>query len=245
MTVSLTAPEGEQARELALANRILALKQIVDGFGHVSARSATRPDHFLLARNMAPAQVTAEDVHLYSLDGECVSQPGVRSYLERFIHGEIYRARPDVHAVVHAHALSVLPFAVVPGASLQAIFHMAGFLGDGLPLFEIRCCDPASDLLIRNRPLGVALADALGKAPGILMRGHGFTMVGATVRQAVYRAVYADANARIQLQAVGLGAPIYLNAAEARAADATNGSEVDRAWNLWVGEVEASRSAAA
>jgi ribulose-5-phosphate 4-epimerase/fuculose-1-phosphate aldolase len=234
---ALSEGEVQQAREIALANRILAGKDIVDGFGHVAARSADRPDHFLLARNMAPALVTPTDVLLFDLDGNCVSAPDARVYLERFIHGEIFRVRGDVQAVVHAHAVSVLPFAVVPDVPIRPIYHMSGFIGEGLPVFEIRACRHDSDMLIRDAALGVALAQTLGQASGVLMRGHGFTIVGESVQQAVYRAVYLDLNARVQAAAMALGDPVYLNPAEAKAAEATIHGQIHRPWELWARDV--------
>ncbi len=131
-------------------------------------------------------------------------RPGRRVYLERFIHGEIYRARPDVQAVVHSHSPNVIPFGVT-GTPLQPVFHMSGFLAEGSALFEIRDVAGDTDMLISNASLGEALAAALGSRSTVLMRGHGSTVVGASIEQAVYRAVYAEVNARLQTQAKQLG----------------------------------------
>ncbi len=223
--------------DLVMANRILALKNILDGFGHVSCRSAARPDHFLLSRSRAPALIRASDIHLFDLDGECRSDPAILPYLERFIHSEIYRRHPQVHAIVHSHAVAVLPFAVVPTVPLRAIVHMGAFIGEGLPVFEIRTVDQCSDMLIRNAPLGEALAGALGDSSAVLMRGHGMTVVGNSVRQAVFRTVYVEMNARIQAAAHRLGEPVYLSPAEASAASMTNDGVIDRPWALWQREV--------
>ena len=226
--------------ELVTANRILAQTGVVDAFGHVSARRPDRPDQFLLARNMAPALVKAGDILTFGLDSELVNGGSERVYLERFIHGEIYRARADVMAVVHSHSPSIIPFGAVPSAPLKPIFHMAGFLGAAAPVFEIRAvAGEASDLLIRDRELGKALAAALGEASVVLMRGHGSTAVGASLRQAVYRAVYAEVNARLQAEALGMGTPIYLTAQEAQAAAAANDTQLDRAWTFWAERAEA------
>jgi ribulose-5-phosphate 4-epimerase/fuculose-1-phosphate aldolase len=157
------------------------------------------------------------------------------SYLERFIHSEIYRARPDVTAVVHSHSPAVIPFCVVPGATLKPVSHMGGFIGEGAPIFEIRdTAGPTSDMLVRTPALGVALAKSLGAHSIVLMRGHGSTTVGVSLRQAVYRAIYAESNARLQAEALHLGAPIYLTRAEAEGAARANDNNMDRAWDLWV-----------
>jgi len=226
--------ERAAREELAIANRILVDQGVVDAFGHVSVRHPARADRFLLARNMAPASVTPDDVLEFDLDGEAVAPGAPRPYLERFIHGEVLRARPEVMAVVHSHSPAVIPFSVAQGVSLRAVSHMGSFLGVQTPVFEIRdVAGDASDLLIRDRPLGAALARSLGDRPAVLMRGHGVTVVGATLREAVFRAVYTEFNARIQLEALGLGPVTFLTAGEAAASAATNASQVDRAWNVW------------
>jgi ribulose-5-phosphate 4-epimerase/fuculose-1-phosphate aldolase len=220
--------------ELAIANRILADHGVVDAFGHVSARHDKAPDRFLLARNMAPALVTAADLLEFDLDGNPVAAAGRAVYLERFIHGEIYRARPDVQAVVHSHSPAVVPFGAVRESPLKPIWHMSGFIGEAAPVFEIRdTAGDGSDLLIRDNALGAALATSLGPATVVLMRGHGATIVGASVRQAVFRAVYTEVNARLQMQAIGLGTVTYLTREEAEATARSVGGQIDRAWNLW------------
>ena len=222
---------------VAMANHILVHHKVLDAFGHVSARHDQRPDRFLLARNMAPGLVTAADIMEFDLDGAPVNPDARKVYLERFIHGEIYRLRPDVMAIVHSHSASVVPFGVVPSVPLRAVFHMAGFIGTTTPIFEIReHAGLASDLLIRNRELGVALAQALGPAPLILMRGHGSTVVGPTLKLAVYRAVFAEINARLQADALRLGPVTYLTEGEGRATATTNAGQIDRAWDLWAAE---------
>lgn len=227
--------ELERLREdLATANRILFDQGVLDTFGHVSLRHPDHAERFLLSRNLAPALVTADDVLAFDLDGDPVEAKGEKVYLERFIHGEIYRARPDVHAVVHSHAASLLPFGIVSGVRLCPVCHMSGFITPDVPLFEIRRhAGEASDLLIRDPELGRHLARSLGDHPLILMRGHGVTVVGASLRQAVFRAVYTEANARIQTAALGLGAITCLTAAEAEAANAANDGQIGRAWDFW------------
>lgn len=217
--------------DLVAANHILFTHRVVDGFGHVSVRLG--PDRFLLARNMAPGLVTADDILTFDLDGEALDAQGRSVYLERFIHGEIYRARPDVQAVVHSHAATVIPFGVSQ-MPLRPIFHMAGFLRGPAPIFEIRDhAGEASDLLIRNRELGVALADSLGGNAVVLMRGHGATIVGNSLPQAVYRAIYTAVNAGLQSEALRLGEVTFLTEGEADAAAASNDGQLMRAWNLW------------
>jgi ribulose-5-phosphate 4-epimerase/fuculose-1-phosphate aldolase len=220
--------------ELVEANHILFDQKIVDGFGHVSARRPDRPDRFLLARSMAPGLVRASDIMTFDLDGAPAAADARASYLERFIHSEIYRARPDVGAVVHSHSRGVIPFGVARRARLRPIYHMCGFLGRGAPIFEIRdAAGDGSDLLVRDPALGAALARSLGDAAAVLMRGHGATVVGGTLRQAVFRAVYTELGAQLQAEALRLGPVAYLSAAEARAAAKTNDSQIDRAWSLW------------
>jgi HCOMODA/2-hydroxy-3-carboxy-muconic semialdehyde decarboxylase len=220
--------------EVALANRILAHQRVVDGFGHVSLRHPDRPDCFLLARSMAPALVTADDIICFGADGEPLDAKGRAVYLERFIHSEIYRVRPDVTSVVHSHSPSVVPFGVVRDVPLRPICHMSGFLAPAAPVFEIRVtAGRGSDMLIRDRRLGAALARGLGRHAAVLMRGHGSTVVGNTLRQAVFRAVYTEVNARLQADSMRLGTVTFLTDAEAAAASRTNDGQIDRAWDLW------------
>lgn len=232
--MTLQAPSPSLVADLVAANHILFDQGVVDAFGHVSVRHDGQPDRFLLARNMAPGQVRAEDILQYALDGTPLDAGDRRVYLERFIHGAIYRARPDVMAVVHSHSAAVLPFTVSRRTRLQPVCHMSGFLGAGTPLFEIReAAGDASDLLIRDDRLGTALADRLGGGNFVLMRGHGSTTTAPSLKLAVYRAVYAEINARMQLQALQLGEPEYLSPGECEATVATIEGQVERPWNLW------------
>lgn len=231
--------------DLVVANRILFDQGVVDAFGHVSVRHDKDPARFLLARSMAPALVTEADIVEHRLDGTPVDAAGRAVYLERFIHGAVYRARPDVQAVVHSHAPAVIPFGAVAGAPLRPLWHMCGFLARGAPVFEIReAAGEASDLLIRSQALGDALAGSLGTADVVLMRGHGATLVGPSLRHAVYRAVYTQMNATLQLQAMQLGATsggdvTFLTEAEGLAADEANSGQLERAWKLWKSAVGA------
>jgi len=220
--------------ELVAANHILFDQGVVDGFGHVSVRHPTESGRFLLARSIAPALVTAADVMEFDLDGNPLDDGGRAVYLERFIHSEIYHSRPDVGAVVHSHSPAVVPFSVAKHVRLRAVWHLGGVLGEGCPVFEIRtAAGPGTDLLIRDRALGAALAKSLGERSVVLMRGHGCTVVGSTVRQAVFNAIYTEVSAALQSEAMRLGTVIYLNREEAEAAAACNAAQIDRSWELW------------
>lgn len=219
--------------DLALANRILYDHQIVDGLGHASIRHPENPELFLLSANRAPALVRRQDIVTYRLDGTSVNPDAPRPYLERFIHSEIYRARPEVMAVVHSHSMSVIPFACTQ-VRLKPLFHMAGFLGEGSAHFEIRDSGGDTDMLISSPYLGQALAHSLGRHSCVLMRGHGSTVVGTSLQQAVYRAIYTEANARLQLSSLSLGEPTYLNEREAQLSSDMNDGQIPRSWALWV-----------
>ena len=221
--------------DLVAANRILYDQGVVDGFGHVSVRHDKRPEHFLLARSMAPGLVTAADIMEFDRDGEAVDAQGRTPYLERFIHSEIFKTRPEVQAVVHSHSPSVIPFGVV-AVGLQPIYHMSSFLGAGVPVFEIRDAGgPATDMLIRNTALGAALATTLGDCAVALLRGHGNVVVGGSIREVVFRAVYTEINARLAADALrlGQGRVMFLSEAEAKASTETNRAQIGRPWELW------------
>lgn len=232
--VLAVAPDLELIDDLVTANRILYDQGIVDAFGHVSVRHDKDPERFLLARNMAPGTVTHDDIVEFHLDGTPVNAGGRSVYLERFIHGEIYRARPDVMAIVHSHSPTVVPFSVVKNVTFRPVCHMSGFLGKGAPIFEIReTAGDASDHLIRSNELGEALAKSLGESSLVLMRGHGSTTVGPSLKHAVYRAVYAEINAQLQTGAMRLGEVTYLTEAEAETACRNIETQVARPWALW------------
>ena len=226
------------AEKLALANRILYDQNVVDGFGHISVRHDKSPEHFLLSSNRAPGLVNASDILTYDFNGDLTEPSDKRSYLERFIHAEIYRARPDVMSVVHSHSQSVIPFGAT-GQRLRPIFHMSGFLGSGSALFEIRDTAGNTDMLIRDMGLGKALAQSLGQHNCVLMRGHGSTTVGSSIEVAVYRAIYAEINAKLQIQAAALGPINFLTEEEAALAAASTEGQVVRAWDLWRGNIGA------
>jgi ribulose-5-phosphate 4-epimerase/fuculose-1-phosphate aldolase len=226
--------------DLATANRILAHYGVLDGFGHVSARHPERPDRFLLSRSLAPELVTAADIMTYDLDSNAVDGDSRRPYLERFIHGEIYRTRADVQAVVHSHSPSVIPFAAST-VKLRPIYHMGSFLTGGARVFDIRKGFGCTDMLVRDRSQGAALAAELAGDAVVLMRGHGFVAVAESVPIAVYRAFYTEQNAAIQQKAIALGGEVsYLDPEEARLSDETNRGVSGRPWELWKRKVGSS-----
>jgi ribulose-5-phosphate 4-epimerase/fuculose-1-phosphate aldolase len=237
--MTLPAADPALVEKLATANRILFDQGVVDGFGHISVRHDQSPGHFLLSCNRAPGLVRPEDILSYDMNGDLAVPSDKRSYLERFIHSEIYRARPDVISVVHSHSPSVIPFGVT-GQRLRPVFHMSGFLGSGSSLFEIRDTGGNTDMLIRDSGLGKALAQSLGRHNCVLMRGHGSTTVAPSIELAVYRAIYAEVNAKLQLQAAALGPINFLTEEEAALAAATTEGQVVRAWDLWRGRLDAT-----
>lgn len=233
----------ELIADLVVANQILFDQGVVDGFGHVSARHDADPDLFLLARNMAPGQVTAEDIVTFTHDGDPLDAKGRRVYLERFIHGSIYRARPDVMAVIHSHSHAIVPLSVSRQTRLRAVFHMAGFIGQCAPVFEIRdTAGDATDLLISSDALGRALAQTLGDGTIVLMRGHGSTVVADSVPRAVYRAIYAELNARYQTEAMRMGEITYLTEGESAATMVSIEGQIKRPWDLWKAQAAARRA---
>jgi HCOMODA/2-hydroxy-3-carboxy-muconic semialdehyde decarboxylase len=232
--------ESSSIEDLVYANRILYDQGVLDGFGHVSARDAKNPVHFLLSRSMAPGLVTTKDILEYDLEGEPINGRGRPVYLERFIHAAIYRARPDVKAVVHSHSPSLIAFSVT-GTSLRPVYHLSSFLGSGTPIFDIRSAAGMTDMLIRDNQLGDALAKVLAEGPVALMRGHGSVVVGNSIEQAVYRVIYTEINARLQMEAARLGSISFLAPEEAAKSAGTLDAQVPRAWELWksrIGKIE-------
>ncbi len=224
-----TAQPG-QIDDLVAANRILSAHEIFDAYGHVSVRSDRDPRHYFMARALAPALVTARDILEYDLDSNVVGGTKAALFLERFIHGEIYKVRPDVKSVVHCHTPSVIPFGATD-VPLRAMFGLSGFLAEGVPVFEIRKSFGMTDLLIRDPARGRALAQTLGNRPVALMRGHGAVVVGTSLQLTVGRCVYLDLNARVQQQAMVLGGKItYVTPEEGKQ---TVADDYRRAWELW------------
>jgi HCOMODA/2-hydroxy-3-carboxy-muconic semialdehyde decarboxylase len=234
---SVKSPEQEDVERIAdlvIANHILADQGVVDGFGHISVRSAKDPKHYFISRSRAPALVSADDIMEYDLDDHPIDARGRVSYVERFIHSEIYKARPDIQAIVHSHSPAVIPFGVseVP---LRPISHMGGFLVKDVPVFEIReSGGNETDMLIRNGALGAALAKKLGTGAVVLMRGHGDTVVGGSIKTAVFHAIYTEFNARLETEALRLGGKItFLNEVEAAKSGEQLEKLVDRPWEIW------------
>ena len=221
--------------DLAAASRILALRGVVDAFGHISHRHPNSPDRYFMSRAMAPALVTPKDIIEYDLDSEPCNANGRASFLERFIHGEVYKARPDINSVAHSHSPSVIPFGLV-NSKMEAMFHNAAFLAVGVPIFDISEKFGATDMLVSDHSKGVAFAETLGKKDVALMRAHGSVACGSTLQTTVFRAVYTEINARVQhwTAALGGGQSIAaLNEEEGRLADVPNQGASMRAWELW------------
>jgi ribulose-5-phosphate 4-epimerase/fuculose-1-phosphate aldolase len=221
--------------ELVLGNRILFNQKIVDGLGHLSARHDKNPNMYLMSRMRAPGLVGAGDIITYDLDSTPLNDDR-KSYNERYIHGEIYKLRPDVKAIVHCHTKALIPFSVTK-VPLQPIYHMGGFLGKGVPIFEIRhATDKPTNMLVRDPHLGHALAVSLADKSIVLMRGHGATLVGSSIKNAVYRAIYAAENAELQMAAMRMGDVTYLSREEAQLGqevNETNETSLDRPWSNW------------
>jgi HCOMODA/2-hydroxy-3-carboxy-muconic semialdehyde decarboxylase len=223
--------------DLVAANRTLARLGVLDAFGHISVRDPRNPHRYVISRSIAPESITAGDILVLDLDSQTVDpkDEGKLLYRERFIHGEIYKARPDVNAVVHSHSPTVVPFTVTR-AKLRPLLHNAGFLGLGVPLFEIRkSVGDGTDLMILTPSLGKDLAKKLGPdAAVILMRGHGDSVVGPSLPNAVFRAYYTEINARQQLAAITIGGPInFMTRAESLTSNSAMLNASARPWALW------------
>jgi HCOMODA/2-hydroxy-3-carboxy-muconic semialdehyde decarboxylase len=224
----------KELEDLVAAYRVLAEYGVIDAYGHVSVRSPRDPNRYYLARAIAPERVQVEDLIEYDLDSRPIDENGRESVRERFIHGEVFRSRPEVMAVVHNHSPSVVPFSVT-GVPMRPIFHMAAFIGEGLPNFEIRDAQKGTDLLVKTPQLGKALAKSLGPKPAALMRGHGAVVVGENLPRAVGRSVYLELSARMQMQAMLLagekGSITYMDDAEVKASVPVQ--NYNRAWPVW------------
>ena len=221
-------------REVVIANRILANERVVDAYGHVSVRHPLDPTRYLLSRSRAPELVERGDVIEFDLEGKAVSGDARPPYLERFIHGAIYEARPDVQAVVHAHADAVLPF-TVSTVPLRPVVHMASFIGARLPVWDIRDRFGDTNLLVVNMAQGRDLAGSLGAERVVLMRGHGFTAAARSLQEVIRMAVYLPLNARVLAEALRLGEVKYLSRGEidAHASMKPDDPSMYRAWEYW------------
>ena len=234
---------SQAVADLVAANRILAGEGVLDGFGHVSMRHPDRSERYLMSRSLSPGLVTAADIVEHTMENEPAhgKDAGKKLYYERWIHGEVYKARPDVNAIVHSHSPTVVPFASTR-VPLRPLLHNASFLGFGAPVFEIRDHLADSDLMISTAELGRAMAARLGSRAGVvLLRGHGNVVVAPSLRIAVFRAYYAEINARQQLQAEMLdhGGVVYMSPAECETADRMMQAVVGRPWELWMRNVMA------
>jgi ribulose-5-phosphate 4-epimerase/fuculose-1-phosphate aldolase len=228
-------PDPALISDLVAANRILAMQGVLDGWGHVSVRHNRDPGRYLLSRSLAPELITAGDILEFDLDNNPVNARGANLYTERFLHGEIYKTRPDVVAVTHFHAPPVIPFSVID-VPLRPIYHRAAFIAQGVPIFEIRDAAGMTDLLIRNPMLGAALAKSIADKPAVLMRGHGATVVGPSLQRLVGRSIFLAMNATLQAQAMALapgGHIKFLDPEEARLIEAREGYGLGRAWEAW------------
>jgi ribulose-5-phosphate 4-epimerase/fuculose-1-phosphate aldolase len=219
--------------DLVAANRILAHEKVLDGFGHVSIRDPRNPTRYLMSRSIAPVLVGANDIMEFDLDSNPIDAKGRGTYKERFIHGEIYKLRADVNAIIHSHSPTIVPFSVTK-YPLKPILHNAAFLGAGPPVFEIRDAAGATNLLVETPALGKAIAQTLGQANIVLMRGHGDTVVGPNVRLATFWAIYAEVNARQLAQAIAIGGPItFIEGEEQRLAHENMATAYERPWQMW------------
>jgi HCOMODA/2-hydroxy-3-carboxy-muconic semialdehyde decarboxylase len=229
MQLDVPLASAELRADLADANQILFDQDLNDGFGHISVRHDADPGRYVMMRNLEPGIVDPDSVIEFDLESRPI--PGrTGSCKERFIHGEIYKARPDVGAIVHTHAVPLVLFSVIPEA-LRPLSHMAYFLNEGAPSFEIRDVPDPGDLLITTEERGKALALALAADALVLMRGHGASVVGKSLREVMYRTIYAAQNAQMQCAARQFGSPTFLNRAEIAASDNENAYE--KAWRFW------------
>ena len=228
-------PFAALRHELAVANRILANEGIIDAFGHISVRSPKNPDRYFISRHRASELVEPSDVLEMTLDSEPVRPTGVRLYSEMVIHGEIYKARADVHSVCHHHAPAVLPFCAT-GVDLVPLFHLGATLGGKVPFWDSRDEFGDTNLLVRTPEEGASHARALGPHFMVLLRRHGATLAGRSVRECVFRSIYTTRNAELQLGAMAIGTLAPLSPGEVEKCGAHNlgARGVERAWEYWV-----------
>ncbi len=233
---SAGAPDEKLIEDLVAANRILADHGLLDGWGHVSVRHNRDPNRYLMARGMSAELVTAKDIIEFDLDSRPVDTHGLPMsalFTERYIHGEIYKQRPDVIAIVHTHAPSLIPFGVT-NVPLKPMYHRSAFISFGIPVFEIRDRAGMTDMLIRDPTLGRNLAETLGDHPAALMRGHGAVITGPSLPRVVGRTIFLALNATLQAQAMSMGAPItYMAPEEARKIEEREGHGLARTWDGW------------
>lgn len=222
--------------ELVVANRILAREGVVDAFGHISVRHPDNPEKYLLSVSRAPELITRDDIVEFTLDGEATDLRDRTPYGERYIHGAIYEQRPDVNSVIHNHSPEIIPFGVTKTTTLRPVAHVGSVIGTDVKTWDIRDHFGETNMLVVNMDQGRSLADAMGANRVALMRGHGAAVSGANIKQAVMIAVYVQVNAKLQLQALQLGEPVYMSDAEIANCFQTQMSPLglDRAWDYWV-----------
>ncbi len=237
MASSLEAARAEVAR----ANRILANEGVLDAFGHVSLRHPGDANRYLLSRSRAPELVEPDDVLEYDLNSEPVRPTNQRLYAERVIHGEIFKARPDVHAIVHHHAPAVMPFCVT-GIALVPVFHLGAAVGPKAPFWDQHDEFGDTNLLVVKPEEGRSLARALGAHPLVLMNRHGATVVGGNIQELVFRTIYSCRNAEFQYRAQLLGKVTPLHAGEVERAGKLNSlpTATGRTWEYWSMRLERS-----
>jgi len=214
--------------DLVAASRILARHGVLDAWGHVSIRHPGNPERYLLSRARAPALVSADDIMEFDLDSNPIDQRERRMFVERFIHGQAYKARADVNAVVHSHSPTVIPFSVT-GEPLKAISHIASFLVNEPPVWEIRDVGITQGLLVTNNTQGQSLAKTLGDKPVALMRGHGNVVVASDIRRVVHRALYTEVNAQQLAVALSFKRPITFVAPD----EVQDPKRLDDSWEVW------------
>jgi ribulose-5-phosphate 4-epimerase/fuculose-1-phosphate aldolase len=223
----------ELIEELVTANRILARENVVDSFGHISVRHPDNLQRYLLSRSRAPDCIENDDIMEFTLEGAAVDARSRAPYLERFIHGALYEARPDVMSVVHNHSESVIAFGVT-GRAIKPIFHMGASIGHQVPVWDSQDRFADTALLVENMDMGRDLAKHIGAGVTALMRGHGATVAARSIRHAVYISVYLEVNARLQKQAMDMGEIKFLTSGEVDKVAARTGSYgINRAWENW------------
>ena len=228
----MNANTRESIDDLVVATRILVNEHIIDGFGHISVRNPNQLDRYFMTRDNFGGTNGEDYIIELDLDSNSCKSNESKPSLERFIHGEIYRTRPDVNAIVHTHSPSLIPFGISK-TPLQPLYHMCGFLAAGAPIFDIQHKHGMTNMLVQNSELGRSLALSLGKSAVVLMRGHGATIVGSSVKEAVFRAIYTTINAQLQPIAMQLGEPKFLNPEEAVKTDELHHAVLDRPWDYW------------
>ena len=228
--------------DLVLASRILAAENIVDSFGHISARHPERPDHFFISRVRAAELVARDDIIELDITCKPIVSTDARLFAERVLHAAVYQLRPDVMSVCHHHAPSVLPFCV-SGVPLVPVVHLGATMGAAVPFWDSRDGFGDTNLLVATEEQGMSMAQALGPHWTLLLRRHGATVAGRSVRECVFRSVYGAHNAEVQRQSMLMGTLQPLTPGEAEAAGSFNLTPiaVDRTWERWCHRVAMQR----